>query len=74
MAVRTHDTPLLLTPFVWLWNLVTFILGLTGRLAAVLLGFVLLIVGVLLTVTVIGAIVGIPLVIVGFALVLRGLF
>ncbi len=74
MAVRTHDTPLLLTPFAWLWNLVTFILGLTGRLFAVLLGFVLLIVGLLLTVTVIGAIVGIPMLIVGFALVLRGLF
>ncbi|MBI4674042.1 MAG: hypothetical protein HY741_20540 [Chloroflexi bacterium] len=74
MAVRTESTPLLLTPFVWLWNLVTFILGLTGRLLAVVLGFVLLIVGLLLTVTVIGAIVGIPMLIVGLALVLRGLF
>lgn len=74
MAARTNHVPLLLAPFAWLWNLVTFILGLTGRLLAVVLGFVLLIAGVLLTLTVIGAIVGIPLLIVGFALVLRGLF
>lgn len=74
MAARTDRVPLLLAPFAWLWNLVTFILGLTGRLLAVVLGFVLLIVGVLLTLTVVGAIVGIPLLIVGFALVLRGLF
>ena len=74
MATRTPETPFLFLPFVWLWNLVTFILGLTGRLLAVLLGFILLIAGILLTLTVIGAIVGIPLLIIGFLLVLRGLF
>ena len=74
MAVRTHKTPLMGLPFVWLWNLVTFILGLTGRLLAVAIGFVLLVLGILLTLTVVGAILGIPMLIVGFALVLRGLF
>jgi len=53
---------------------VSFILGLTGRLLAVILGFVLLVAGVLVTLTVLGAIIGIPLMIVGFALTLRGLF
>jgi hypothetical protein len=68
------ETPLLLQPFVWLWQLVTWVLGLTGRLVAVILGFVLLVLGLLLTLTVIGAIVGIPMLIVGFALIARGLF
>lgn len=74
MTARTTDIPILLTPFVWLWQLVTFIIGLTGRLLAVIIGFVLLIVGLLLTLTIIGAIVGIPMLIVGLALVLRGIF
>lgn len=74
MAVRTKETPFLLTPLVWLWQLVTWVLGLTGRLIAVLLGFVLLVLGLLVTLTVVGAIVGIPMMIVGFALILRGLF
>lgn len=74
MAVRTHKTPLVWLPLVWLWNLVTFILGLTGRLLAVVIGFVLLVLGILLTLTLVGAILGIPMLIVGFALVLRGLF
>lgn len=74
MAAHTNRVPLLLAPMVWLWNLVSFILGLTGRLLAVVLGFVMLVAGVLLSLTVVGAIIGIPIIIVGFALVLRGLF
>jgi len=74
MAVRTKDTPLLLAPIVWLWQLVTFVLGLTGRFLAVVLGFVFLVVGLLATLTVIGALIGIPLLIVGFALVVHGIF
>lgn len=74
MTARTSNTSILLLPFVWVWQLVTFILGLTGRLLAVIIGLVFLIVGLLLTLTVIGAIVGIPLLIVGLALVLRGIF
>lgn len=73
-ARTTTATPVLLMPFLWIWQLVTFILGLTGRLLAIILGFVLLVAGLLLTVTIIGAIVGIPMLIVGLALVLRGIF
>ncbi len=74
MTTRAKHTPLLLAPFAWAWQLVSWILGLTGRLLAVLLGFVFLIVGFLLTLTVVGAILGIPLVILAFALIIRGLF
>ena len=61
-------------PFVALLNLVALIVGLCGRLVAMLLGLALMIVGGILTLTIIGAVVGIPLVIVGFLLVIRGLF
>jgi hypothetical protein len=69
-----RSTPWFLWPFVAIWRLVTWILGFTGRVLAVVLGLVLMIMGVLVSLTVIGAILGIPLAIVGFLLVLRGLF
>ena len=74
MTATTKSTPLLFLPFVWISQLASFVLGLTGRLLAVVLGFVLLVVGLLLTLTVIGTLIGIPMLIVGFALILRGLF
>lgn len=74
MSARIHSTPFLFMPFVALWRLVTWIFEFTGRLLAVILGAVLLIVGLLLTLTVIGAIVGIPLMIIGFMLAVRGIF
>jgi len=46
----------------------------TGRLVAVILGLVFLIVGVVLTVTIVGAIVGVPFIIFGLLLMVRGLF
>jgi len=61
-------------PFIALWKLITGIVEFTGRLVAVILGFVLLLVGIIVSLTVVGAIVGIPLAILGFLLVLRGLF
>lgn len=73
-TMKSNRPPWYLWPFVALWRLVAGIVGLTGRLVAVILGFVLLIVGGLLSVTVIGAIVGIPMLIVGFLLVIKGIF
>ncbi len=74
MSDRKRRVPLLLWPFVAIWNLVIWIVGLTGRLIAAVLGLVLIIVGAILTVTVVGAIVGIPLAIFGLLLILRGLW
>jgi len=64
----------LLWPFVAIWRLVAGIVELTGRLVAVILGAAFMIVGAIISVTVIGAVVGIPLGILGFMMVLRGLF
>jgi hypothetical protein len=65
---QEKKTPWFLWPFVALWDLLAFILGLTGRLVAAVL------VGIVLTVTLIAAPVGIPLIILGFLLMLRSIF
>lgn len=46
----------------------------TGRIVAIVLGLVFMLVGVILSLTIIGAILGIPLALFGFALTIRGLF
>jgi hypothetical protein len=61
-------------PFTALWKLITSILGLTGRLLAGIIGTVFIILGAVLCITVIGAIAGIPLIIIGVLLVIRCLF
>jgi hypothetical protein len=71
---ETKRTPWIFLPFVALWRLLTVILELTGRLVAVVLGLLLMVGGGLLTATVVGAPVGIPLALFGFLLLLRGLF
>ena len=65
---------ILLWPFKVIWSLVAFVLNLTGRFVALVIGLVLALVGVALSATIVGAIVGIPMIIFGGALVLRGLF
>ncbi|GAB4415827.1 MAG: hypothetical protein Kow002_01220 [Anaerolineales bacterium] len=63
-----------LWPFWALWKLISGIVEFTGRIVAVTLGLVLMIVGVVVSLTIVGALVGVPLAIVGFLLTLRGLF
>lgn len=63
-----------LWPFEAVWRLVTWVFELTGRLVAVILGLVLILIGTLLSLTVVGAIVGVPLGVFGILLVFRGLF
>jgi hypothetical protein len=66
--------PWYIWPFWALWRLVSWIVVFAGRLVAVILGSVLMIAGILLSLTIIGALLGIPLFIVGILLVFRGLF
>ena len=73
IASKRH-VPWYLWPFWSIWQVVAFIVGLTGRLLAVVLGFVFMLVGVILTVTVVGAIIGIPMIILGFLILLKGIF
>ena len=69
-----HSTAWYLWPFTALWRLLATIVELTGRFVAMILGIVLIIVGVIVSLTVIGAIIGVPLALVGFLLFLRVLF
>ena len=72
--INPKNTYWLLRPFIWIWNLIAYIVMLTGRLVAVLIGLVLIFVGAILTITVVGAIAGIPLLLFGILLVIRGLW
>jgi hypothetical protein len=74
MSKQRKRTPWLLWPVVALWNLITWILTLTTRFVAAILGLVLVTVGAILTVTIIGAVAGIPLIIFGLMLMIRSIF
>jgi hypothetical protein len=65
---------LLLWPIILLWKLVSFVVTLTGILLGLGLGVLFMILGLALTATFVGAIVGIPLFILGFMLLLRALY
>lgn len=61
-------------PLMLIWRLTRLIVEAVGRLLAVVIVFVFLVVGTLLTLTGIGAIVGVPLLILGLALIVKGVF
>jgi hypothetical protein len=63
----------LLWPFMVLFRLLAGLLVLTGRFLVMLLGMVFIFVGVLVSLTIVGAIVGIPLALLGLWMVFRGL-
>ena len=66
--------PWYLWPFAALWKLLAVIVEMTGRFVAMALGVVFIIVGVIISLTIVGAIIGIPLAIVGLLLLMRGMF
>jgi hypothetical protein len=66
--------PWYLWPFHALWRLVGFVLAATGRLLCGVLGIVLMIAGSVLALSVVGAPLGVPLLLLGFLLLVRALF
>ncbi len=66
--------PWFLWPFYALWRLLTFILEATGRLVLGVLGIAIMVVGLVISLTIVGAPVGIPIAILGFLLLLRAFF
>jgi hypothetical protein len=75
MTTQTKSrVPWFLWPFVALWRLLATIVELTGRFVAMILGIVFIIVGILVSLTIVGAIVGVPLAVIGLLLLLRGIF
>ena len=69
-----NRVPWILWPFYALWKLLTFILELTGRILCALLGLAMMAMGVALSLSVVGAVVGVPLAAFGFLLTVRSLF
>lgn len=74
MTRSDRSVPWLLWPFVAIWRLLTFLLAAAGRLVCGVVGFVLLVVGAVLTATIAGAPFGVPLAAVGILLLVRALF
>lgn len=75
MTTQTKQhIPWFLWPFAALWKLLAVIVELTGRFVAMILGIVFILIGVIVSLTIIGAIVGVPLAIIGLLLLLRGIF
>ncbi len=68
------NVPILLWPFYAIWRLLTFILNLIGRMISALLGIALMVGGVAIALSVVGAPLGIPLASLGFLLLIRALF
>ena len=66
--------PVLLWPFYAIWRLLTFVLNVVGRLICSILGLGFMIAGVAITMSVVGAPIGIPLASLGFLLLLRAVF
>lgn len=71
---NSNPVPWYLWPFWAIWRFLAWIVSLTGRLIAILLGFTLIIIGAVLSITVILLPLGIPMAIFGLLLIFRGLF
>ena len=72
-STQSH-VPVLLWPFYTIWRLLTFILTVIGRLLCAFLGIGLMIMGVAITLSVVGAPLSIPLASLGFLLLIRAIF
>ncbi len=68
------NVPILLWPFYAIWRLLSFILNIIGRVLCAVLGIALMIAGVAIALSVVGAPVGIPLTALGFLLLVRAIF
>ena len=73
-SMTAERVPWYLWPVYAIWRLITWIVRLTGRLIAVILGFALILLGAILCITVILLPLGIPMIVFGFLLTMRGLF
>ncbi len=64
----------ILWPFYAVWRLLTFILNITGRIISAFIGLALMAAGISITLSIVGAPLGIPMAAFGFLLLVRALF
>jgi hypothetical protein len=69
-----HRVPWILWPFYAVWKLLTLVLNITGRIVCALLGIAVMAAGIAVSLSIIGAIIGIPMAAFGFLLAVRALF
>jgi hypothetical protein len=74
MSDDGKKVPWILWPFYAIWRLLTFILELTSRIIAAVIALALMAAGVSITLSVVGAPLGIPIAVFGFLLSVRALF
>jgi hypothetical protein len=72
-STQSH-VPVFLWPFYAIWRLLTFVLEFVGRVLCALFGIGLMVFGVAITLSVVGAPLGIPLASFGFLLLIRAIF
>ena len=68
------NIPILLWPFYAVWRVVSFVFELIGRILSAIIGIGFMFAGVAITLSVVGAPLGIPLAALGFLLLVRSLF
>ena len=66
--------PWILWPFFAIWKILTLILNITGRIICALIGIAMMVAGVAVSMSIVGAVIGIPLASFGFLLSVRALF
>jgi hypothetical protein len=69
-----NSVPLLLWPFYAIWRFATFVLKLVGRLLCAVMGIAMMFAGVAVTMSIVAAPIGVPIVALGFLLLIRALF
>ena len=74
MTTHKQSIPWYLWPFAAIWKLLAVIVEMTGRFVAMILGIVFVVVGVIVSLTIVGAIIGVPLAVIGLLLFFRGMF
>ncbi len=74
MPGTVSSPPCLLWPFTLIWQLITFAFKAAKRLIIIGAGLFLIAVGVIFCMTIIGLFVGIPLMLFGFLLLVKGVF
>jgi len=68
------QVPWILWPFYAIWKFLTFVLNVCGRILCAIFGLLLMVTGVAVSLSIVGAIIGIPLASFGFLLTVRALF
>ena len=71
---KERGIPWILWPFYAVWRLLTFILNITGRIISAFIGLALMAAGISITLSIVGAPLGIPMAAFGFLLLVRALF